>query len=354
MSVLTRYNFKLMSHIEEEERLVFVSNIINEEIPTHLSIMQNVRPFMYYLYSKYQMPNKDNRFSYMVIINNDKFPTFTTTLGYEYVDYLYYGDNCNFLLSPYTCAQESIRGSAYVITVLLHVEHNEGISNTLSLMNELKFRPKFSDEVRIIPIEENFYYNYNIYESGVTTAKNLNIEHYVEILKRIKPFLYYLASFTSTKFSTRYEYKYDIDVIIMFENYPNAKAVEGYTLMSYPNDEMIFLDTHSNTIFTDEKVERLKNNNSFRIRLELDAKWLEMDILDEETIIEYDNVERIPPSVPLFATYRTDTCVICLVNEPNILTSICSHINTCTACEKINPIATCPSCRSPVKRKFCL
>ena len=65
-------------------------------------------------------------------------------------------------------------------------------------MNELKFRPKFSDEVRIKPRRGNFYYNYNIYESVVTTAKNLNIEHYFEIVKRIEPFLYYLASFTIT------------------------------------------------------------------------------------------------------------------------------------------------------------
>ena len=51
-----------------------------------------------------------------------------------------------------------------------------------------------------------------------------------------------------------------------------------------------------------------------------------MDILDEESLSEYDNVEIIPPSVPLFATYKTDTCVICysFPNKPWFL-RVCSR-----------------------------
>ena len=172
---------------------------------------------------------------------------------------------------------------------------------------------------------------------------------------RIRPYVYYLASKISKKRNREYEFTVIVDIKVIFNNEPETYdgivLVEDYTLISYVDDDMIFTDSHANMIFNDEQEEKL-NNNPFVIQVELEAKWNLPNNSDNE---DTEN-ERVSIPIPpvLFSTYRTETCVICLDNEPNILVTNCGHINICTACEKVRALSDCPSCRSTIQRKFVL
>ena len=50
-------------------------------------------------------------------------------------------------------------------------------------------------------------------------------------------------------------------------------------------------------------------------------------------------------------SFKPDKCVICLSNEPNILFSNCKHICICLECKEVNPLNSCPYCRSIVIEK---
>ena len=71
---------------------------------------------------------------------------------------------------------------------------------------------------------------------------------------------------------------------------------------------------------------------------------------DESLLPEYIHNPPIPPRIP----FEQDTCVICLTNNPNILSSGCGHMCICDSCDKAHPINTCPLCRSGCVNKFYL
>ena len=74
--------------------------------------------------------------------------------------------------------------------------------------------------------------------------------------------------------------------------------------------------------------------------------------------IYYDYLDRTEPNhrddeppTPL-KSFRTDTCVICLIKEPNILFTDCRHICICLECEKIKPLGKCPYCKVNISTKI--
>ena len=50
-------------------------------------------------------------------------------------------------------------------------------------------------------------------------------------------------------------------------------------------------------------------------------------------------------------SFKTDTCVISLIKEPNILFTDCLHICICLDCEEIKPFSRCPFCRTRSETK---
>ena len=70
-----------------------------------------------------------------------------------------------------------------------------------------------------------------------------------------------------------------------------------------------------------------------------------------EYVEEYDEEEETPK---ITKSYKTEQCLICLNDEPNILCYDCLHICICLKCEELKPLATCPDCRAPVLEKDCI
>ena len=51
-------------------------------------------------------------------------------------------------------------------------------------------------------------------------------------------------------------------------------------------------------------------------------------------------------------TFKSNECVICLTNQPNILSFNCGHIAICEECDRVKSLETCPVCKtkSTIKR----
>ena len=45
-------------------------------------------------------------------------------------------------------------------------------------------------------------------------------------------------------------------------------------------------------------------------------------------------------------TFKTDDCVICLTNPPQVLFCNCGHIPICIECNKMKTLKTCPVCKT--------
>ena len=62
--------------------------------------------------------------------------------------------------------------------------------------------------------------------------------------------------------------------------------------------------------------------------------------------------EEEEPPKPLEESFRTETCIICLDKEPNILFTDCNHICMCLECVKIKSLDNCPYCRNEISKRI--
>ena len=61
--------------------------------------------------------------------------------------------------------------------------------------------------------------------------------------------------------------------------------------------------------------------------------------------------EEEPPKL-IEESFRTNTCIICLDKEPNILFTDCNHICMCLECTKIKSLDNCPYCRTEISKRI--
>ena len=111
------------------------------------------------------------------------------------------------------------------------------------------------------------------------------------------------------------------------------------------NDQHLYLED-----FMEKDLEKF-DNVPFHIVIKVNARYCInyndfIPLSDEEEILTQDFE---PPK--LSTSFKPDKCVLCLSNEPNILFSNSKHICICLECEEINPLNSCPYCRSIVIEK---
>ena len=71
------------------------------------------------------------------------------------------------------------------------------------------------------------------------------------------------------------------------------------------------------------------------------------NINDNEDVEEAMNENKI---INASQTFKSEECVICLTNPPNVLFCNCGHIAICSECEKIEEFNKCPICK--IKNKI--
>ena len=67
---------------------------------------------------------------------------------------------------------------------------------------------------------------------------------------------------------------------------------------------------------------------------------------DEEEAREEEREEEEEQIINTEKTFKSDECVICLTNSPNVLFCNCGHLSLCVECDKEKSLNTCPVCKT--------
>ena len=148
-----------------------------------------------------------------------------------------------------------------------------------------------------------------------------------DLYKNLKPVITYALSYTRLK---------------KFTNYPNLFLSEDNTIINYDyeyidrelyiKDLKVILKTHYDFYDADydlyfSVLAELENNN-------------ELIVSHEEPTPEEHKV------INLFKIFKSDECIICMNDKPNILFCNCGHLCECDKCYKIKTLSTCPICKT--------
>ena len=199
----------------------------------------------------------------------------------------------------------------------------------------------------------------NILEEFYKQRKHFNISK-IEI-KQVDPDISVYSYINDIHFRTHI--KFTEDKFLIGDLYKNLRPVISYALSYtklkkfYNND---FILTEDNTII---------NYNYEYIDKELYVKDLEVilrtyyDFYDADydlyfsVLAELENnnelivshTEPIPEDtkvINLFKIFKSEECIICLTNQPNVLFCNCGHLCYCIKCYKLKTLSTCPICKT--------
>ena len=147
-----------------------------------------------------------------------------------------------------------------------------------------------------------------------------------DLYKNLKPIITYALSYTRLR---------------KFTNYPNLFLTEDNTIINYDyeyidrelyiKDLKVILKTHYDFYDADydlyfSVLAELENNN-------------ELIVFHDEPTPEK------PKVINLFKIFKSDECIVCMNDKPNILFCNCGHLCECDKCYKIKTPSTCPICK---------
>ena len=73
----------------------------------------------------------------------------------------------------------------------------------------------------------------------------------------------------------------------------------------------------------------------------------ELTVLDIEPIAEDEKEpDEEPKIINPSKIFKSDECIICMDNKPNILFCNCGHLCYCTECYKLKSLSACPICKT--------
>ena len=195
-----------------------------------------------------------------------------------------------------------------------------------------------------------------------------NIRHLEDLLDRIDPFLYHLAS-KYQKYKENNQYKAFFQVDFSFgdpkknHTYSNVKK---FTARECVDGDILVLDKSSEntrTFFSSRSI----IGELFQIRIFLRADYYKEEVEQESEAEDESEVEdesekeeieddlkyQLDEEDPVVVSkpFKTDQCVVCLSKEPKNLFFNCLHYCVCSDCEKANLFRKCPSCRTRIETK---
>ena len=157
--------------------------------------------------------------------------------------------------------------------------------------------------------------------------------------------------------------KFKEDMFLMGNLYSNLKPIIQYAL-SYT-----ILRKFYNTDFTLTEDNTIINYNYKYIDNELYVKDLEVILkthydfynadydlyfsvlaeLEQNNELIVSHTEPIPEDtkvINLFKIFKSDECIICMTDKPNVLFCNCGHVSYCINCYKMKTLSTCPICKT--------
>ena len=67
--------------------------------------------------------------------------------------------------------------------------------------------------------------------------------------------------------------------------------------------------------------------------------------IEEESEKESEE-ESEEPIIKTNQTFKSDECVLCLTNSPNVLFCNCGHLSVCVECDEVEGLDVCPICKT--------
>ena len=206
---------------------------------------------------------------------------------------------------------------------------------------------------------ETFTERKNLLEEFYKQRKHFNISK-IEI-KQVDPDISIYSYMNDIHFRTHI--KFTEDKFLIGDLYKNLRPVISYAL-SYTKLKKFY---NNNFILTEDNT--IINYNYEYIDKELYVKDLEVilrtyyDFYDADydlyfsVLAELENnnelivshTEPIPEDtkvINLFKIFKSEECIICLTNQPNVLFCNCGHVSYCLNCYKIKSFFVCPICKT--------
>ena len=218
-----------------------------------------------------------------------------------------------------------------------------------------------SEEINRLPLS-----NFDICTNLVFNIDGLNIKNSNELIERLTPFFYYLIStyLRETGFVI-----YSLLWMFFFHDMPTCWYNHSHLRLmhfwvgavreqftSYINQNI--LEALENSINKYCKVTFTKPITLI-IWLKrsgvLGREYLSRDIIPRNLQYTSDSEEEESeeesedPVISTFQSFKSDECVICLTNPPNVLFCNCGHIAICVECDKTKSLNICPICKTKTR-----
>ena len=176
--------------------------------------------------------------------------------------------------------------------------------------------------------------------SSITYMSNiLNCEWYdKQFIKKLKEFTYYHMSKCSNE-------NKNLDVI----------SIEMFTPENI-NDEILINPTFNESMLLHEririlKLENLPENNFLGLFDYIysmyidDHEFILCPTKNFKFLIKCKTCKK-KDIINLPKCFKSESCIICLTNNPDVLFCNCGHIPICTECSKIKKFTDCPICKT--------
>ena len=173
----------------------------------------------------------------------------------------------------------------------------------------------------------------------VYLVDNLNDKNIIELIQEITPLIYYLISSLKNK-----EENLLRELIIELE-FPPCESRLKVSGRFKINDENP-LNSIKNFIkdFEDEGY-FLTSTRHFNLLLLLKFQNSE-PLREEESEQESEEESEEKKIINTSKSFKSDECVICLTEPPNVLFCNCGHLCLCAECSKIKCFEECPICKT--------
>ena len=146
------------------------------------------------------------------------------------------------------------------------------------------------------------------------------------LYSNLKPIIHYALSYTIFRkfYNTSFTLTEDNTII----NY-NYKYIDNEL---YVKDLEVILKTHYDFYDADYDL-------YFNVLAELEQ--------NNELIVSHTElIPEEPKVINLFKIFKSDECILCMTNKPNVLFCNCGHLCCCIECSKIKKFTECPVCKT--------
>ena len=165
---------------------------------------------------------------------------------------------------------------------------------------------------------------------------NEDIKTYKDIMDNVKPFFYYLASYYEND-TPWIEYNIHFAVSVLKD--------DNVTLITDSVYSIVVEDGHLRMVNREYYEWWVKVEAPFKISIYVNANYI-------QPRMPQIRIAHPRPLPHLNKSFKTETCVICLTNKPNILLYDCKYTGICLSCNSRGQTLDCPTCRKTIVEKI--